>query len=255
MPFPMNRTSSNAPKGKPSMAHPPAPKRKSFYGERPDDEQNSGRMTGPPMQMGPGKNSMFADGRRGQPQGARPMSPNMGAPGPGPMHARGQMQGNPPMTPNYPQSSVGPSRVSGQMQGVHPKGTPTAVMLADGRRPKKPDMMMADGFAAPEMMGAEPDADDQAPMDQAPPDAGGGSAGAGPLPMIRPEAVNYIDMPQPCKECAYADQQLNCSVLQMTVSDTGHCNAWEEGGHSDMMTNNGAPQSDIGTSDGNMGPA
>lgn len=217
--------------------------------------QNAGRMTGPPMQKGPGAGSMFADGKRGQQQGAMPRSPNMGAPGPGPTRVMGQMQGKQPMTPNYPQGRMGPAMPKGQMQGAHPRGVPTATkMMADGD-PSDPDSQFVD---TPPMGGMpDDDSSNQGPMPgdgsaaQAAP-GGGADGSGGPMPMIRPEAVNYHDEPHACQLCMYMGQNSNCSVLQMQVSPDGGCTAFEAGqgggGEPDQDDMNGGSQNDAGTS-------
>lgn len=199
--------------------------------------QNNGRMTGPPMQKGPGAGSMFANGRTGQPQGAMPRSPNMGAGGPGPMRVHGQMQGHAPMTPNQPMARMGPARPMGQMQGGHPRGVSTDVRL------------MADGGAGDMMedtppIGGMPDdegGDQAAPATaQGSPDPMGGGSDMGPMPAIKPEAVNYHDDPHACQLCQYFSQG-NCSVLQMQVSPAGGCTAFEAG------AGGGEPDGDEGT--------
>jgi hypothetical protein len=89
--------------------------------------------------------------------------------------------------------------------------------------------MMADGgVGAPALMGGEPDADDMSAQAPPPPPAGGDQNGS-PLPVIKPEAVNYHDDPHSCKICQYFDNG-NCSVLQMQVSPDGGCTAFEAGG-------------------------
>lgn len=64
------------------------------------------------------------------------------------------------------------------------------------------------------------------------------SAGAGPMPMIKPESVNYHDDPHSCQTCQYMGQDSQCAVLQMQVSPQGGCNAFEAGG------GGGAPEPD-----------
>lgn len=185
--------------------------------------QNSGRMTGPPMQKGAGQGSMFANGRQGQGQGTPPRSPAMGAQGPGPQRSHGKPSGASPFTPNHPQGHMGPPRPTGQMQG-------------------KPPRMMADGAPAPGPQDDSPFADTPPiggmPEDQgdtqAGPVAGDStpppSPGGGPLPVIKPEAVAYHDDPHSCQGCMYFGQDSNCAVLQMQVSPEGGCNAFEAGG-------------------------
>lgn len=188
--------------------------------------QNSGRMTGPPMQNGPGQGSMFANGRMGQGQGAPPRSPSMGAPGPGPRRVQGNMQGTPPRTPNYPQGQIGPARPGGQMQGAHPRGVPTAThMMADGGPGDSPfaDTPPIGGMPEDEgaAQGGAPTGDSSAPPQ--------GAMGDSPMPVIKPESVAYHDDPQNCQGCMYFSQG-NCAVLQMQVSPEGGCNAFEAGG-------------------------
>jgi hypothetical protein len=135
--MPNNKTT---PKGQISSSAPPTPPRKKrFFGERPDDIQNKNGLTGPPMQMGPGKNSMFADGRKGQPQGMPPATPNYPSGGPGPSRVSGQPQYMAPATPNYPRMGPGPSSVRGQAQGAMPP-TPNYPHMADGRKGQKQGM-------------------------------------------------------------------------------------------------------------------
>lgn len=180
--------------------------------------QNSGRMTGPPMQKGPGQGSMFANGRQGQ-----------GAPGPGPRRPQGHMQGAPPASPNYPQARMGPPRPGGQMQGGHPRGVPTATnMMADGAPGASP---FADTPPIGGMPEDEGDAQGGAPTGDSsgPPQGAGPSPAGGPMPVIKPEAVAYHDEPQSCQGCMYFGQDSNCAVLQMQVSPEGGCNAFEAG--------------------------
>lgn len=205
----------------------PAEEKRPSAGPKP---QNSGRMTGPPMQKGPGQGSMFANGKMGQGQGAPPRSPSMGAPGPGPRRVQGNMQGATPPTPNFPQARMGPSRPTGQMQGRHPQGVPTDTMMADGDPGDSP-------FADTPPIGGMPDdqgADQAAPATAAgpppPPDPGAGGGAGGPMPVIKPEAVAYHDDPHSCQGCQYFGQDSNCAVLQMQVSPEGGCNAFEAGG-------------------------
>lgn len=203
---------------------------------KPKDEEpeNKNRLTGPPMQMGAGKGSMFANGRMGQPQG-RPV-PSASYPQPGNKGGMGTPQGSiPRRTPNYPQPSMG-GHGGGQAQGMHPRGVPTATrMMADG------------GIGSPDPIGGgmpdqEPDADDM----QAGPSA------AGAPPVIKPEAVNYHDEAHACSGCTYFDQgSSQCSVLQMQVQPEGGCNAFEaiggdQGASPDMS--GGMPVGDDGTS-------
>ncbi len=178
MPFP----TAQRPSGKPSSAAPPSyrPKKKNPLdtgGESAPMPQNKNRLTGPPMQMGAGQGSMFANGRPGgrspAPYGQPPATPNY--PRTNGMRPGGQMQGQPPPTMNYPRPSMGPARPGGERQGVHPAGNKTAVMFADG------------GFGAPPAIGGMPDDDDSqmgAPVGQdddqgdgAPPQGGGGTDG------------------------------------------------------------------------------
>lgn len=177
--------------------------------------QNSGRMTGPPMQKSAGHGSMFANGRQGQGTPPPPpmRGPDMGAPGPGPQRVQGQPGGAPPSTPNYPQS---------------------------GMRPARPAPMMADGDSG----GGESPFADTPPIGGMPEDLGAPQDGAvvgtstpppappagGPIPVIKPEAVAYHDDPHSCQGCMYFGQDSNCAVLQMQVSPEGGCNAFEAGG-------------------------
>lgn len=232
------------PGARPSSAAPPSyrpPKKKPgevddkghsrTAGETSPPAQNRNRLTGPPMQMGAGQGSMFANGRPGGrspvPFGAPPATPNY--PRPGTMRPGGQMQGAPPMTPNYPRPSMGPNRPGGEQQGMHPAGVKTAVMFADG------------GFGAPPMIGGEPDADDSqmgAPVGQ--PDAQGDSAppqqGGGTSVIIKPESVFYHDDAQNCQTCMHMGPDGQCAVLAMMVSPTGGCTAWEHGGDQGDMS-------------------
>lgn len=194
--------------------------------------QNANRLTGPPIQMGAGTGSMFANGRPGgrspAPFGAAPATPNY--PRTSGMRPGGQMQGNPPASPNYPQVRVGPTSAHGQPQGPHPRGNPTATMFADG------------GFGMPPAIGGAPDDDDS---QQGTPvggeddmgDAGAqGPQGSPDMPVIRPEAVGYHDEARSCAggdsgpACMYFGQDGQCAVLKMTVSGPGACQAYELGG-------------------------
>lgn len=174
--------------------------------------QNKDRMTGPPIQKGPGQGSMFADGRRGMPQGARPMSPSMGAPGPGRMAGRPPAAGMPPRSPNYPVAGSRP--VHGQAQGNMPRG---GNMMADGG-----------SFGSPAPIGGGMPEDEQMPPEQA---QGGGADpdmdGDVDFPMIKPEAVNYHDEPHACGMCMYMGQDQQCGVLKMQVNPEGGCTAFE----------------------------
>lgn len=219
---------------------------------------NMGRLTGPPMQKGPGQGSMFADGRKGQPQGMMPSTVNYPMNGPGRSTVQGQPQyAMPPGTPNYPTMGPGPRGVSGQAQGTHPRGVPTATShLADGRKP-----MMADG----NMMGnptpiGDDDADDAPDMSAAPPDPGadaqGPPTGAGGA-IVKPEAVQYHDQPQSCATCVHMTGGNQCEILAMYISPEGGCTAWEDsgagqGGDQGLGDQTGADftQNDQGTSGG-----
>lgn len=217
--------------------------------------QNAGRMTGPPMQAGPGHGSMFADGRKGNPQGNMPPTPNMPMAGPGPSRVQGQPQYQAPMTPNYPRP--GTRMPGGQMQGQHPRGVPTSqplangrTMMADGRKP-----MMADGgMDSPAPIGGMPDDQDTAPdMDDIPGGPPEGSP-AGEMPIVRPESLNYHDDLWQCSGCSYFGGG-QCKVLAMQVSPTGACNAFEpgagggdQGDQGPMDTGAGFSQNDAGTS-------
>lgn len=183
--------------------------------------QNSGRMTGPPMQKGPGAGSMFANGKPGQGPGTPPRSPDMGAPGPGSRRVHGQPGGAPPSTPNYPQARMGRARPGPHMAD----GAPGAPGVPD----EQDDNQFADTppiGGMPEDMGAAqagaPAGDSAAPP--APSPAGG------PIPVIKPEAVAYHDDPHSCQGCMYFGQDSNCAVLQMQVSTEGGCNAFEAAG-------------------------
>lgn len=230
-----------------SSAPPPFRPKKKMPGD--PEPLNKGRLTGPPMQHGAGQGSMFANGGRA-PQAKSPMGNSMQGPG----GVRGQSQGGNPMTPNYPQPAS--RMVSGQPQGRAPM-TPNYPMANGGKAPmghmpmrkpfggmapggkqmpggmpqQMPGQMMADGgFGMPPAIGGgEPDQDDMAGA--APPDdQGGGQAPAGPLPVIKPEAVAYHDDPHACSGCSYFSQDGNCAVLQMQVNPAGGCNAFEAGG-------------------------
>ena len=193
---------------------------------------NMGRMTGPPMQMVPGQGSMFADGRSGQPQGIMPRGSHTSVMGPGPRRVAGQPEGMiPPATRDYPHIGPGPSRVSGQMQGTHPRGTPTATY------------MMADGGmgAPPDIGGGDPDMDQDQDQGAAP------AASAGPLPVIKPESVNYHDDAQNCSGCQHMDDSGQCAVLQMQVSPDGGCNAFD----AKAMDTNGGGDTGAGFGPGN----
>lgn len=239
---------SAAPRGPISSSAPPQFRvKKKKPGESNPEPQNSGRMTGPPMQMGAGAGSMFADGRKGNPQGMAPRTPNMPMGGPGPMRPHGQPQFSPPPTPNYPKPAM--RMPAGQHQGQHPRGVPTATpMMADGKKPE----FMSD----PPPIGGAPDDQDMAPDtdDQAGGPQEGSPAGEmGMPPVIKPESVNYHDMEQKCSGCQYFGQDGQCAVLQMQVSPDGACNAWEAagGGDQDMApvdTGAGFTQNPEGTS-------
>ena len=215
---------------------------------------NAGRLTGPPMQKGPGAGSMFADGRKGIPWGNMPSTPNYPTAGPGRSSVSGQPQYGMPPTPNYPTAGPGPRSVRGQAQGTHPAGVPTATAhLADGRK-----RMMDDGG----MMGnpapiSDDDDDDQGP----PPDASQGppsDQGAGPQggmggAIIRPEAVQYHDQAQACSTCMHMTGDNQCEILAMQISPEGGCTAWEDGGQGagaqgPVDTGAGFAQNDQGTS-------
>lgn len=226
--------------------------RKKKPGESDPPPQNAGRMTGPPMQMGAGQGSMFADGRKGNPQGNMPRTPNMPMAGPGPSRVQGQPQYAPPMTPNYPRTA---SRMpTGQMQGGHPRGVPTSqplangrTMMADGRKP-----MMADGgMDSPAPIGGMPDDQDNTPdMDDMPGGPPEGSP-AGEMPIIKPESVNYHDDAQNCSGCSFMTPDSQCKILQMQISPTGGCSAFEAAAPADqgpVDTGAGFSQNDAGTS-------
>lgn len=234
MPFPNRPQSSTGSPSRPGMVSSSAPpsfrakkKRPGMVdsmghadtaGEVNPMPQNSGRMTGPPIQMGAGKGSMFADGRTGQPQGMVPRTPNYPQGGPGPMRVQGQPQSSlPPGTPNYPKMGPGPSRVSGQVQGMHPRGVPTATkMMADG------------GMGDPEPIGGMPDDQNAGAPDmddsQTPPMGGGGE-----MPVISPTAVAYHDDAQNCQGCQFFGSGGQCQVLQMAVAPEGGCTAFQAG--------------------------
>ena len=190
-------------------------------GEDDTRPQNNGRLTGPPMQMGPGSGSMFADGRmpRGQAQGVAPRTPNYPQGGPGPMRVKGQPLGSVPMgTPSYPKTGPGPGRVSGQAQGTHPRGVPTATrMMADG------------GMGDPEPIGGMPDTDMSSPVGDTS-EGGTPPAPGGDMPVISPQAVNYHDDEWECGMCQHMSPEGQCAVLQMQVSPKGACNAFQAGG-------------------------
>jgi hypothetical protein len=231
-------------------------------GEVDPKPQNSGRMTGPPMQMGPGQGSMFANGRTGVPQGNTPRTPNYPQAGPGPTRVAGQPQYAPPATPNYPQGGPGPRGVRGQAQGGMPSTPNYPAHMANGR-----PRMMDDGgmMGNPAPIGGMPD-DDQGnegpvPGDGSDPTQGTGGPG-GPPPMggviIKPEAVGYHDEPRACAganggpACSYFGQDGMCAVLQMQVSGPGGCDAYEavSGGEPDqgMPPGGSGAQNDDGTS-------
>lgn len=236
MPFP----TAMRPGSKPSSAAPPSyrpPKKKpgevdgKGHATTPPQKagppaQNANRLTGPPIQMGAGHDSMFANGRPGghspAPYGAPPATPNY--PRTSGMAPRGQMQGNPPGSPNYPMARMGPSRVGGQAQGAHPAGVKTAVMFADG------------GFGMPPAIGGAPDDDDSqmgAPVgqdDDMGDAAAQGPQGSGTTVIIKPESVFYHDDAQNCQTCMHMGPDGQCAVLAMMVSPTGGCTAWENGG-------------------------
>lgn len=224
----MPQPTAMRPSAKPSSAAPPSyrPKKKNPLetgGESNPMPQNKGRLTGPPMQMGAGQGSMFANGRPGGrspiPYGAPPATPNY--PRTSGMAPHGQMQGAPPMTANYPRPAMGTSRPGGERQGVHPMGNKTAVMFADG------------GFGAPPMIGGMPDDDDSqigAPVGQPDDQGDSGAQGGGGMPAIKPEAVSYHDDPVACSGCQFFGQDGQCAVLQMQVSPQGGCTAFEAGG-------------------------
>ena len=249
---------STAPRGPISSSAPPS-NQPMFRAKKkkPGDEapQNNGRMTGPPMQKGPGQDSMFANGRFGQ--GNPPATPNYPQGGPGPARAHGQPQYMAPATPNYPQQGPGPRGASGQPQGMHPRGVPTGqplangrTMMADGRKP-----MMADGdsmMGNPSPIGGAPDDQDTGPdMDDM---AGGPPEGspAGEMPIIKPEALAYHDDAQSCSGCMFMTPDSQCKILQMQISPTGGCNAFEaksgEGDQGPVDTGAGFSQNDEGTS-------
>lgn len=222
--------------------------RKKKPGEMNPPPQNANRMTGPPMQQGPGQGSMFADGRKGQAQGQMPRSPNMPMAGPGPSRVQGQPQYQAPPTPNYPRTAT--RTPTGQMQGQHPRGVPTGTAhMADGRKP-----MMADGgMDEPDAIGGAPDDQDQGPMpgdgSTPPPPAG---AGGGQMPIIKPEAVGYHDDEWTCDTCQFFSDGGQCQVLQMQVSPKGACQAFEPmaggGDQAPVDTGAGFSQNDDGGS-------
>lgn len=223
-------------------------------GEVNPEPNNAGRLTGPPIQKGPGAGSMFADGRKGIPWGQMPpQTPNYPTAGPGRSSVSGQPQYGMPPTPNYPTAGPGPRGVRGQAQGAHPAGVPTATAhLADGRK----RMMDDGGMMGNPMPIGDDDADDQGapPPDAsaAPPDQGAGPQGdMGPAPAIKPESVHYHDDLQQCSGCQFMGPDGQCSVLQMQVSPTGGCSAYEAGGGGDqgpVDTGAGFAQNDQGTS-------
>jgi hypothetical protein len=279
MPFP-SKQSTGSPSGPPSFRAKkknPGESDAKENSDRPSRENpkaaNANRLTGPPMQQGAGTGSMFADGKapRGQGQGMPPRTSDYPQDGPGPMRAHGQPQGRPMNTPDYPQRGAspmlaqgmpprsapggmrgpgGPMRPSGPMQGQRPRGGPPAApFMADG------------GMGDPGAIGGAPDDQDMSPdMDdsQGGPPMGGG---AGEMPVITPEAVNYHDDPQSCAPisafgspgCQYFQggqgaEGGHCAVLNMQVSGPGHCNAFS------AMSGGGDMQADQGMSPG-MGGA
>lgn len=222
-----------APRGPVSNSAPPSFRaRKKKPGDHGDESnpapQNNGRLTGPPMQMGAGKGSMFADGRKGQPQGNMPRTPAMPMGGPGPMRPHGQPQFAAPKTPNYPKPAARP--VHGQRQGAAP-------MMADGRKPI-PDEEDDDMMANPAPMGGAPDDQDTVPdqddMAGGPPE--GTAAGETPVGdgmggttvIISPESVNFHDNPVKCELCTYMQPDGNCQVLQIQVGADSGCNAFQQ---------------------------
>lgn len=230
----MPQPTAMKPGARPSSAAPPSyrPKKNNPLetgGESNPMPQNKGRLTGPPMQIGAGQGSIFANGRPGGrspvPYGAPTATPNY--PRTSGMAPHGQMQGQPPMSPNYPRPAMGASRPGGERQGVHPMGNKTAVMFADG------------GFGAPPMIGGMPDDDDSqmgAPVGQPDDQGDSGAQGGTGMPVIRPEAVGYHDEPRACAgasggpACMHFGQDGQCAVLKMMVSGPGGCAAYEAGG-------------------------
>ena len=294
MPFPTPAPKSTAPRGPISSSAPPSGGMYRAKKKKPGEEnpvpQNNNRLTGPPMQMGAGTGSMFANGRpqggqppmrmsgpppmqhgggrvsmlangsTGQDQGTLPPTPNYPQGGPGPSRVQGQPQFQPPPTPNYPQ--MGTRVPNGQVQGAHPRGVPTSQrlangrpMMADGRKP-----MMADGgMDTPPPIGGAPDDQDTAPDmdDQAggPPEGSpAGEMPAGMPPIIKPEALNFHDEDQDCSGCTYFGQDSQCAVLQMQVGPDSGCNAWEAAsapsGQGPVDTGAGFTQNHEGTSGG-----
>ena len=237
MPFP----TANRPGGPISSSAPPmyrakkkkpgavdAKGRAETAGEVQPPGQNSGRLTGPPVQMGPGQGSMFANGRMPQ----------------------GQMQGNLPRTPNYPTAGPGPRAVRGQAQGTVPPTPNYPVHMADGG-----------GFmGAPQPIGGMPDDDGSGgagpvPGDGSDPTQQGGGPPMGGGAIVKPEAVAYHDDPQMCSGCMHMDQNNQCEILAMAVSPQGGCNAFEAGqGGGDQglggPTGASMTQNDDGTSGG-----
>ncbi len=167
--------------------------------------QNRDRLTGPPMQKGAGQGSMFANGKWG---------------------------GSAPAAHQIHQPSRPPAPVAARR---------TTVMAPPTRRPPgrgMPPPMMADGdpgqddspFADTPPIGGMPD--DQGAAAGAPIGDTSGppqGAGAGDMPVIRPESVAYHDELHTCETCQYMGQDGNCAVLQMQVSPQGGCNAFEAG--------------------------
>lgn len=146
---------------------------------------------------------------------------------------------------------------NGQSQGKHPRGVPTATMMADGRKP----MMDDGGIGSPSPVGGSPD--DDPSMTGAPTpdmdDTGAGPAAGGMPPVIDPAAVNYHDELHSCGPMAGGSgcQYFNggqCSVLQMAVQPQSGCTAFSPmmgGGGGDqgpVDTGAGFSQNDAGTS-------
>lgn len=93
--------------------------------------------------------------------------------------------------------------------------------------PGKPDLAILIGRAKHSGKMPPPGSDDPNPDARQEQDEPQGDS-----PAVRPEWVDYHTGEETCQNCEYM-QGSNCTVLQMPVGPSDHCEAWEPKGGSD----------------------
>lgn len=160
-----------------------------------------------------------------------------------------------PMQGNQTPMMRSQNTMGGKTPNMMPPARNTSFMANGGQAPLQNRRMFADGgdsgLGAPTPLGMDPSAPAGPPPPVATdPNAGGG---AGQMPMIKPESVNYHDEAHACSSCQYMGQDSQCSVLQMQVSPEGGCNAYEGGGGEQEPDADDMPGAQPGEDDNDTG--